>query len=107
MQAPEFHSHRSPVYGRGGMAASSQQAALDQPRFCLEDGNPSDAVALEEGILVRVMAALAEMGHPVRPVSGWGRALFGRGQVILREPEGTLIGGSDPRADGCAMTLAG
>lgn len=81
------------------------QAALDQPRFCLEDGNPSDAVALEEGIPVRVMAALGEMGHPVRPVSGWGRALFGRGQVILREPDGTLIGGSDPRADGCAMTL--
>ncbi len=73
----------------------------------LEDGNPSDAVALEEGIPVRVMAALAEMGHPVRPVSGWGRALFGRGQVILREPDGTLMGGSDPRADGCAMTLAG
>lgn len=81
------------------------QSALDLPRFCLEDGNPSDAVALEEGIPVSVMSTLAEMGHPVRPVSGWGRAMFGRGQVILREPNGVLIGGSDPRADGCAMTL--
>jgi len=51
------------------------------------------------------MARLAEMGHPVKPVSGWGRALFGRGQVILRDNGGTLAGGSDPRADGCAMTL--
>ncbi len=62
-------------------------------------------LALEEGIPVEVMARLAEMGHPVRPVSGMGRALFGRGQVILRDPaSGVLTGGSDPRADGCAMT---
>jgi gamma-glutamyltranspeptidase/glutathione hydrolase len=81
------------------------QSALDLPRFCIEDGNPSDAVALEEGIPLKVMAKLAEMGHPVRPISGWGRALFGRGQVILRDYGGTLTGGSDPRADGCAMTL--
>lgn len=81
------------------------QSALDLPRFCLQDGNPSDAVALEEGIPLPVMSALAEMGHPVCPVSGWGRALFGRGQVILRDSGGTLSAGSDPRADGCAMTL--
>ncbi len=81
------------------------QSALELPRFCIEDGNPSDAVALEEGIPLRVMARLAEMGHPVKPVSGWERALFGRGQVILRADDGTLAGGSDPRADGCAMML--
>ena len=81
------------------------QSALDLPRFCIEDGNPSDAVALEEGIPLKVMARLAELGHPVKPVSGWDRALFGRGQVILRDSGGMLAGGSDPRADGCAMTL--
>ncbi len=80
------------------------QAALDRPRFCLTDGTPGGVLALEEGIPVEVMARLAEMGHPVRPVSGMGRALFGRGQVILRDPQsGVLTGGSDPRADGCAM----
>jgi len=46
------------------------QSTLDLPRFCIEDGNPSDAVALEEGIPLKVMARLAEMGHPVKPVSG-------------------------------------
>ncbi len=81
------------------------QSALDLPRFCILDGNPSDAVALEEGIPLKTMARLAEMGHAVKPVSGWERALFGRGQVILRDSGGTLAGGSDPRADGCAMTL--
>lgn len=82
------------------------QSALDLPRFCLEDGTASDGIALEEGIPLSAMSALAEMGHPVRPVSGWGRALFGRGQVILRDNGGILSAGSDPRADGCAMTLA-
>ena len=52
------------------------------------------------------MSRLADMGHVVKPVSGWERALFGRGQVIIRAEDGILAGGSDPRADGCAMTLA-
>ena len=68
------------------------------------DGSSGGRVALEEGIPVGVMAQLAEMGHAVRPVSGYGRAIFGRGQIITCDPEsGVLCGGSDPRADGCAM----
>lgn len=82
------------------------QAALDRPRFCIGDGSAGGSVALEEGIPVAVMAELAQMGHPVVPVSGHGRATFGRGQVILRDHEsGVLWGGSDPRADGMAMSL--
>ena len=46
------------------------------------------------------------MGHPVYSVGGYERSLFGRGQVILRDPvTGVLTAGSDPRADGCAMAL--
>lgn len=82
------------------------QMALDLPRFCIEDGTAGGGVALEEGIPAETVADLAGRGHPVRHVTGWERALFGRGQVILRDPEtGVLTGGSDPRADGCAMTL--
>ena len=82
------------------------QAALDRPRFCIEGGQAGGRVGLEEGIPLEAMAALAEMGHPVRPVSGQARALFGRGQIIVRDPQsGVLWGGSDPRADGCAMAL--
>ncbi len=82
------------------------QAALDRPRFCIESGEAGGQVALEEGIPVQVMSALAAAGHSIRPVSGLNRALFGRGQVILRDPvSGVLCGGSDPRADGCAMTF--
>ncbi len=82
------------------------QTALDRPRFCIEPEGGQGIVSLEEGIPVRTMATLAEMGHPVKPVSGMGRALFGRGQIIYRDRvSGVLWGGSDPRADGCAMCL--
>ena len=82
------------------------QAALDLPRFCIKDGIPGGEVALEEGIPRSVIADLAGRGHPVEEVTGWERALFGRGQVILRDPlSGVLTAGSDGRADGCAMAL--
>jgi gamma-glutamyltranspeptidase/glutathione hydrolase len=82
------------------------QAALDRPRYCIEPDDRAGQVALEEGISPQVMAALKDMGHPVEAVSGMGRSLFGRGQIIRRDPQtGVLCGGSDPRADGCAMSL--
>jgi len=82
------------------------QEALDQPRFCITDGESGGGVTLEEGIDLKVFDELSVMGHGVERVSGHGRALFGRGQIIRRDPEsGVLCGGSDPRADGCAMSL--
>ncbi|MFA5896005.1 MAG: gamma-glutamyltransferase [Thermoplasmata archaeon] len=80
------------------------QAALDRPRICLDEGIPGGDVALEEGIPAPMMRELTQMGHRVSFVTGHERALFGRGQIILRDPSsGVLCGGSDPRADGCAM----
>jgi gamma-glutamyltranspeptidase/glutathione hydrolase len=81
------------------------QTALDLPRFCILPESSSSEIALEEGIPIKTMSTLAEMGHVIKPVSGMNRALFGRGQVILRDKEGILAAGSDPRADGCAMTF--
>jgi gamma-glutamyltranspeptidase/glutathione hydrolase len=83
------------------------QGALDLPRFCIDVGGEGAAgpVLLEEGVPWKTAARLAELGHEVKPVAGWGRAVFGRGQVIARSEDGTLWGGSDPRADGLAMTL--
>jgi gamma-glutamyltranspeptidase / glutathione hydrolase len=82
------------------------QAALDLPRFRIDVEKSGGRVALEEGIPANVVSDLEKMGHPVHSVSGYDRSLFGRGQVILRDTEtGVLAAGSDPRADGCAMTL--
>ncbi len=80
------------------------QAALDRPRICLDEGEPAGTVLVEEGIPEDSLRGLAARGHRVERVTGYERAVFGRGQIILRDPRtGVLCGGSDPRADGCAM----
>ncbi len=82
------------------------QACLDLPRFCIEDGTAGGGVALEKGIPQKVITDLKTHGHNTRVVNGHDRALFGRGQIILRNNlTGVLCAGSDARADGCAMTL--
>jgi gamma-glutamyltranspeptidase / glutathione hydrolase len=88
------------------------QQALDMPRFCLNilDGggvganDPGGEVYLEAGFSFDEMAVLRQKGHHVSPICGRQRVLFGGGQVIQRDPQtGMLIGGSDPRKDGCAL----
>ena len=84
------------------------QAALDRSRFCIELEENGGGVALEEGIPVRTKTELAQIGHRVTIKRHHERSLFGRGQIIWRDPgNGVLWGGSDPRADGCAMCLDG
>ena len=81
--------------------ALDPQAALDRPRFCLEPVGRDRACLLEEGLPAASAAELARRGHLVRAeVSGFERDLFGRGQIIRRDPDGRLTGGSDRRADG-------
>jgi gamma-glutamyltranspeptidase / glutathione hydrolase len=82
------------------------QSALDRPRFCINDGSPRGQVLLEDGIPLEVQVGLGKMGHQVYSAKGYERSAFGRGQIICRDANtGVLCGGSDPRADGCAMTL--
>ncbi len=80
------------------------QAALNQPRFCIEPEVCGSVVALEEGIPIDEMAQLEKWGHQVKQVCGMERGMFGRGQIIRRDSQtGVLEGASDLRADGCAM----
>ncbi|HMN27870.1 MAG TPA: gamma-glutamyltransferase family protein [Caldilineaceae bacterium] len=86
------------------------QQALDMPRFKLTAEAPMGAeqpgglVAMEESWSLATLAELARRGHRIAPVDGFGRLGFGGGQVIVRNPEtGVLIGGSEPRKDGCAV----
>jgi gamma-glutamyltranspeptidase/glutathione hydrolase len=91
---------------------NNPQQAMDMPRFCLNinggDGvgseDPGGEVYLEKGFDFDTLAALHINGHRVSPISGRQRAVFGGGQIILRDPNsGVLTAGSDPRKDGCAM----
>ncbi|MFC1959627.1 gamma-glutamyltransferase [Chloroflexota bacterium] len=82
------------------------QSALDRPRFCVMGGEASGQIALEKGIDFDIMAYLADLGHQIVPVRGPKRAMFGGGQIILRNTDtGVLWGGSDPRKDGAAVAF--
>ena len=81
------------------------QAALDRARFHLPNPDAAGEVALEPEVPEATRTALAARGHAVETRGGWARIRFGRGQIIRRDPNGALWGGSDPRADGCAMSL--
>jgi gamma-glutamyltranspeptidase/glutathione hydrolase len=80
------------------------QTVLDRPRFNIEPDQLYSVVSIEEEMPVLTISKLAEMGHTIKTVGGLQRALFGRGQIIMRNrTSGILCAGSDPRADGCAM----
>ncbi|QDZ18929.1 gamma-glutamyltranspeptidase [Chloropicon primus] len=94
------------------------QQALDQPRFFVSIADYSigenifdtisgkmPKVFLESLIPEPVAEDLRSRGHQVvSQVQGMKRSMFGRGQIIRRDPKsGVLTAGSDPRADGCAM----
>lgn len=64
-------------------------------------------VNVEEGMPEETIQGLRKLGHRVEVVTGQGRSLFGRGQIIRRSVdavEGTLVwsAGSDMRGDGAA-----
>jgi len=88
------------------------QAALDAPRICIGAGMPDvgkvldPTVYMEEGISAQVADELKALGHSVEIVKGYGRGLFGRGQVIrchVEDGRHVYSAGSDPRGDGAAF----
>lgn len=78
--------------------ALNPQAVLDAPRWRVDR---DWTVHIEDSVSIDVVNDLRARGHHVELTSDVGS--FGRGQIILRSPDGTLIGGSEPRADGYAV----
>ena len=84
----------------------SPQDALDRPRFRIDPATASGSIHLEAGFDPAAVAALVDRQHDVvSGISGFDRVLFGRGQIIMRDENGALTGGSDGRADGCAIEV--
>jgi gamma-glutamyltranspeptidase/glutathione hydrolase len=76
------------------------QQALDAPRYVWYDGAEVD---LEDGISDNVREALAAMGHHLMAKED-PRRYYGGGQIVaIDEDSGALLGGTDPRKDGCAI----
>jgi gamma-glutamyltranspeptidase/glutathione hydrolase len=76
------------------------QAALDAPRWRWVQGRD---VEIESGLPDHVFHGLAARGHGI--VVNPRPALFGRGQIIARLPNGAYVAGTEPRADGCAAAF--
>jgi len=72
------------------------QTALDFPRFFYQ----SDVLQLEHGIEPSVADTLRSMGHKVQPAP---EPLGGGQGIWIDHDHKVLIGGSDPRKDGCAI----
>lgn len=85
----------------------SPQDAIDRSRFCIASGERAGELFLEQGFSPGVVDGIRSLGHSVREgaVEGFERSLFGRAQIIVRKDDGTLVGGSDGRADGCCIGL--
>lgn len=71
------------------------QESLDAPRFQWVGGK---CVQLEREVPADIALELAEMGHEV--VINNSNLGMGRGQIIWRMEDGTLVAGTEPRADG-------
>ncbi|MXQ08517.1 gamma-glutamyltransferase [Alphaproteobacteria bacterium GH1-50] len=74
------------------------QEAIDAPRAFADP--ISGKLQIERGVSDGVRAGLAEMGHPV---SDPPSAIGGAQAILIDHTRGVLIGGSDPRKDGCAL----
>ena len=71
------------------------QNCLDAPRFQWQGGKK---IQLEQEVPAAVVEELRRRGHEVEVVSD--RIAMGRGQIIWRRSDGTLVGGTEPRSDG-------
>ncbi|HEX5416884.1 MAG TPA: gamma-glutamyltransferase family protein [Chloroflexota bacterium] len=75
------------------------QASLDAPRWQVSEN--LNQVLLEQGVPSHIVQGLIRRGHQVSIEPDGG--LFGKGQLIWRTAHGSLVAGSEPRADGCAV----
>jgi len=72
------------------------QAALDAPRSFAYGGT----LQVEPEVPAAAVDGLRRRGHEVVPS---GRPLGGGQMIVIDHQRGVLLGGSDPRKDGCAL----
>jgi gamma-glutamyltranspeptidase len=90
------------IYSRAIWFGQPLQQAISAPRWLLGRtwGQSSDSLKLERRIPDAVIHDLEKRGHEIEMLSDYDEAV-GHAGAIIRNPNGVLEGGSDPRADGC------
>lgn len=77
------------------------QTAIDAPKWAL--AGPGE-LAMEARFPEETLAELERRGHRLRRLAPW-EALLCRSQLVARDPgSGTLLGASDLRSEGCALS---
>jgi gamma-glutamyltranspeptidase len=91
------------VFTRHAVFGQPLQSAVTAPRWLLGRtwGQTSDTLKLESRFPAETVQALRQRGHEVEVLGAYDSA-FGHAGAIVRHPDGTLEGASDPRSDGVA-----
>lgn len=94
------------VYTRYAVHGQPLDRAIAAPRWVIGRtwGPPSAALVLESRFPAPVVDGLRALGHDVR-FAGEYDALMGHAGALVRHPDGTLEGASDPRSDGAAVLV--
>ncbi|MHB0991887.1 MAG: gamma-glutamyltransferase family protein [Burkholderiales bacterium] len=89
------------VFTRAVVYGQSLQQAVSAPRWLLGRtwGLPSETLKLEARFNDAVVASLRQRGHNVEILQDFDEAM-GHAGAIVRYPDGTLEGATDPRCDG-------
>jgi len=82
------------------------QAAVSAPRWLLGRtwGQSSESLKLESRFDPEVVAELIRRGHTVEMLADWDESV-GHAGMIVRQPDGRLDGGADPRSDGAVAAF--
>lgn len=89
------------VFNRIQRFGLAPQAAIEMPRWLLGRtwGMASDSLKLESRFPDSTFDALRAMGHEVESLAEWDESV-GHAGALVRQSNGLLIGGFDPRSNG-------
>jgi len=89
------------VFNRIQRFGLEPQAAIELPRWLLGRtwGSASDSLKLEARFPKSTIETLRAMGHDVELLTDWDESV-GHAGALIRDAEGLLMGGFDPRSNG-------
>jgi gamma-glutamyltranspeptidase/glutathione hydrolase len=95
---------QSAVFSRIVQFGMNPQAAIDAPRWLLGRtwGQDSDSLKVESRFPPDTVDRLRALGHTVDVVPAYDEVM-GHAGAIVRHPDGSFEGGTDPRSDGAAI----
>lgn len=95
---PQF---QATVFNRVRRFGLDPQSAIELPRWLLGRtwGKASDSLKLEARFPAATVAALRAMGHELELLADWDESV-GHAGALVREADGLLVGGFDPRSNG-------